>query len=102
MCCTGRYRGLWHMMFQSGDGPPSYGWRWAHKVSNDLVRWYPVADALTPGMSSNTTWDDKGACDGTLSFPDLGHAPFDGAVPVILYGPNCGVRPTHHVAPLFA
>ena len=87
-----QYRGLWHVMFQSGDGPPPYGWRWAHKVSNDLVHWYPIADALTPKMTENTTWDDKGACDGTLSFPDLGTAPFDGTVPVILYGPDCGVN----------
>lgn len=86
------YRGLWHVMFQSGDGPPPYGWRWAHKVSADLVHWYPIADALAPNMTGNTTWDDKGACDGTLSFPDLGTAPFDGTVPVILYGPDCGVN----------
>ena len=56
------YRGLWHVMFQSGDGPPPYGWRWAHKVSSDLVHWYPIADALTPNMSTNTSWDEKGAC----------------------------------------
>ena len=92
------YRGLWHAMFQSGDGPPPYGWRWAHKVSNDLVHWYPVADALAPGMTKNTTWDDKGACDGTLSFPDLGEAPFDGGAPVILYGPDCGVTVPFDVA----
>ena len=87
-----QYRGLWHVMFQSGDGTPPYGWRWAHKVSNDLVHWYPIADALTPKMTEHTTWDDKGACDGTLSFPDLGTAPFDGTVPVILYGPDLGSR----------
>jgi sucrose-6-phosphate hydrolase SacC (GH32 family) len=88
------YRGLWHVMFQSGDGPPPYGWRWAHKVSSDLVHWYPIADALTPNMTTNTTWDDKGACDGTLSFPDLGN----GSTPIVLYGPDCGVSVPFDVA----
>ena len=49
-------------------------------------------------MTENTTWDDKGACDGTLSFPDLGGAPFDGSSPVILYGPDCGVSVPFDVA----
>ena len=25
-----------------------YGWRWAHKVSSDLVHWFPLVDALAP------------------------------------------------------
>ena len=39
---------------------------------------------------SNGTWDEHGACDGTLSFPDLGMPPFDGSAPVIAYAPDCG------------
>jgi sucrose-6-phosphate hydrolase SacC (GH32 family) len=85
-------------MFQSGDGPPPYGWRWAHKVSSDLVHWYPLADALVPNMTKNTTWDQKGACDGTLSFPVLGNAPFNGSTPIILYGPDCGQPVPFNVA----
>ena len=41
-------------MFQSGDGPPAYGWRWAHKVSNDLVHWFSVDDALNPSTTQYT------------------------------------------------
>ena len=71
-----------------------YGWRWAHKVSSDLAHWYPIADALTPNMTASTSWDDKGACDGTLSFPDLGN----GSTPIALYGPDCGVSVPFDVA----
>ena len=43
-----------------------------------------LADALGRGPK-NSTWDNQGACDGTVSFPDLGRAPFDGTTPIIMY-----------------
>ena len=52
-------------------------------MSADLAHWYTLPDALP----SQPGW---GTCDGTVSFPDLGEAPFDGSTPVITYGPNCG------------
>ena len=93
--------GLWHLMFQCGDGPPPWGYRWSHKVSADLVRWYPIQDALSRDMTSNTHWDDLGPCDGTVSFPDLGKPPYNGTTPVALYGPDCGVpvKPPPTAAP---
>ena len=51
--------------------------------------WFHIADALGRGPKSST-WDDQGACDGTVSFPDLGKPPFDGSTPIIMYGPDCG------------
>ena len=79
-----RYRGLWHLMNQAGGGG------WAHSVSEDLVHWYHLANALGKGPA-NSTWDENGPCDGTISFPDLGRGPpFDGSSPVLLYGPDCG------------
>ena len=52
--------------------------------------WFHIADALGRGPP-NSTWDQKGACDGTVSFPDLGTKPMDGSTPIIMYGPDCGV-----------
>ena len=65
------------------------GGNWTHAISADGVHWYHIADALGRGPS-NSTWDNQGACDGTVSFPDLGKAPFDGSTPIIMYGPDCG------------
>ena len=65
------------------------GGNWTHAISNDLVRWFHIADALQPNKSSS--WDQYGPCDGTVSFPDLGEAPFNGSTPVIMYGPDCTV-----------
>ena len=65
-------------MCQAGGG------NWTHAVSNDLVRWKRVKDALGRGPK-NSTWDHSGPCDGTASFPG-GSV---GSAPVILYGPDC-------------
>ena len=62
----GRYKGLWHVMNQAGGG------NWTHAISNDLSHWYHLKDALGRGAKSSP-WDHDGPCDGTLSFPDLGH-----------------------------
>lgn len=35
------------------------------------------------------SWD-RDTCDGTVSFPDLGRAPYNGSTPVMMYGPDCG------------
>ena len=53
-----------------------------------MVHWYHLAVAIGKGPT-NSTWDGS-ACDGTVSFPDLGRDPFNGSAPVILYGPACG------------
>ena len=45
------------------------GGNWTHAISADGVHWYHIADALGRGPS-NSTWDNQGACDGTVSFPD--------------------------------
>ena len=65
-------------MNQAGGG------NWTHAVSNDLVTWKRVRDALGRGPK-NSSWDHSGPSDGTASFPrgSLGPAP------VILYGPDC-------------
>ena len=75
-----RYGGLYHAMNQGGG--------WAHAVSNDLVHWHHVKEALAD-WRSNPSWDQV-QCDGTVSFPDLGEPPFNGSAPVIMYGPDCG------------
>jgi hypothetical protein len=49
-----------------------------HAVSNDLVHWFRVQDAIPRTV--------QGACDGTLSFP--GGSTF-GTSPVLLFGPDC-------------
>lgn len=69
-------------MNQAGGG------NWTHAISNDLIHWKHIQDTLGRGPS-NSTWDRQGPCDGTLSFPNLGKAPYDGSVPIIMYGPDC-------------
>ena len=59
------------------------GGAWSHAVSNDLVHWHHVKSALSNDLGIQP-------CDGTVSFPDLGYAPFDGRAPVVMYGPDCG------------
>ena len=58
------------------------GGNWTHAISSDLIHWFHIADALGRGPHSST-WDNQGACDGTVSFPDLGKAPFDGSTPIM-------------------
>ena len=70
-------------MMQAGGG------NWTHGVSNDLVHWHHIQDALDSGPPSSP-FPDKGPCDGTLSFPVLGRAPYDGQAPVIVYDADCG------------
>jgi hypothetical protein len=77
------YRGIFHIMAQHGGG------NWSHQVSNDLVRWWSLPDALDGNASSS--WDQD-TCDGVVSFPDLGRAPYNGSTPVMLYGPDCGKK----------
>jgi hypothetical protein len=72
------YRGIYHVMNQAGGG------NWTHAISSDLVHWFHIADALGRGPR-NSSWDRQGACDGTVSFPDLGKPPFDGSTPIIMY-----------------
>ena len=43
------------------------GGNWTHAISKDMVHWYHIADALGRGPPSST-WDNQGACDGTVSF----------------------------------
>ena len=69
--------GLFHAMCQEGGGS------WTHTVSADLAHWFTLPNALP----SQPGWD---TCDGTVSFPDLGQAPYNGSTPIIMYGPNCG------------
>ena len=64
------------------------GANWAHAVSSDLVHWHHVKEALG-NYPSNPSWD-RAQCDGTVSFPDLGAAPYNGSAPIIMYGPDCG------------
>lgn len=77
------YKGIYHLMMQAGGGI------WTHSVSNDLTRWYHLIDALGSG-GPNITFPDKGPCDGSLSFPDLGAPPYNGSTPVIIYDADCG------------
>ena len=58
------YKGIYHVMNQAGGG------NWTHAVSNDLVHWKHIDDAL--GRGSGNEWDEQGPCDGTASFPVLG------------------------------
>ena len=81
--CNGvlEYRGLFHQFVQGGLGRSGMvgEWStggWTHAVSNDLVRWYHVKDALGRGPA-NSTWDHDGPCDGTLTLTDgAGSGPF--------------------------
>ena len=82
VCCF--VRGCRHLFNQLGG---DLGW--AHSVSDDMVHWYHLAVAIGKGPG-NSTWEDGSACDGTVSFPDLGREPFNGSAPVIMYGPACG------------
>ena len=66
------------------------GGNWSHGVSNDMVHWYLIEDALDSGPKSNG-FPDVAPCDGSLSFPDLGEAPYNGTAPVIVYDAACGV-----------
>lgn len=75
------FGGLYHAMAQKGGG------NWTHCISNDLSHWYTLPDALDG--EPNSTWDQD-TCDGTVSFPDLGHSPYNGTAPIMLYGPDCG------------
>ena len=81
------YDGIYHVMNQGSSGPAatpvdslnSTGVvNITHAVSNDLVHWFRVEDAIPRGV--------QGACDGTLSFP--GGSVF-GTKPVMLFGPDC-------------
>jgi hypothetical protein len=81
------YAGIYHLMNQGSSGPAanpvdslnSTGVvNITHAVSNDLVHWFRVEDAIPRGI--------QGACDGTLSFP--GGSVF-GTKPVMLFGPDC-------------
>jgi hypothetical protein len=78
------YKGIFHAMMQEGGG------NWSHGVSNDMVNWYLIEDALDTGPKSNG-FPDINPCDGSLSFPDLGDATYNGSTPVIVYDAACGV-----------
>ena len=78
------YKGIYHVMMQEGGG------NWSHAVSNNMVQWYLVEDALDSG-GENVRFPDVGPCDGSLSFPDLGEAPYNGSTPLIVYDAACGV-----------
>ena len=72
------YRGVYHAMNQGGFRVNGTGMvNWTHAVSNDLVRWFRVRDAVAHGR--------QGACDGTVSFP----GGVFGTSPVLMYGPDC-------------
>eukprot|EP01052_Picozoa_sp_SAG31_P020074 SAG31_NODE_1492_length_8126_cov_5.005731_4_plen_760_part_00 len=85
------YRGIYHLMMQEGGGI------WSHMVSNDLVRWYHIQDALPSGV--NMSFPDHGPCDGTMSYPDLGESPYNGSVPVIVYDAACGTPLPKNMTP---
>ena len=87
------YRGLFHVMMQEGGG------NWSHGVSEDMVRWHLIEDALDSGPKG-IGFPDINPCDGALSFPDLGEAPYDGSTPVIVYDAACGVplAPNHSIS----
>ena len=89
------YRGIYHVMMQEGGG------NWSHAVSNDLVRWHHIKDALdrTGGGIGNTSFADGGPCDGTMSFPDLGVPPYNGSTPLIIYDAACGVPLPSNMTP---
>ena len=55
-----------------------------------VVSWYLIEDALDSGPK-NIGFPDINPCDGSLSFPDLGEAPYNGSTPVIIYDAACGV-----------
>ena len=55
-----------------------------------VVRWYLIEDALDSGPK-DIGFPDINPCDGSLSFPDLGSAPYNGSTPVIIYDAACGV-----------
>lgn len=85
-----QYKGVLHVMCQGGGSKTSSGDSvgWTHAVSEDMVHFRHLKPALVSTASSS--WDNKmGPCDGTVSFPDLGHGPFNGSVPLIIYGPDC-------------
>ena len=54
-----------------------------------MVSWYLIEDVLDSGPKS-IGFPDINPCDGSLSFPDLGEAPFNGSAPVIIYDAACG------------
>jgi hypothetical protein len=74
------YKGIYHIMMQHGCNAQGCG-NWTHSVSNDLVRWWHIRDALGSG-GPGINFPDNGPCDGSLSFPDLGSAPYNGSAPV--------------------
>jgi hypothetical protein len=82
-----QFRGLFHVMMQAGGG------NWTHGVAaTPAGPWFTEIDALNRATRASLPWDShQGPCDGSASFPDLGHAPFNGSTPVILYGPDCNV-----------
>jgi endoglucanase len=55
-----------------------------------VVSWYLIEDALDSGPKS-IGFPDANPCDGSLSFPDLGEAPYNGSTPIIIYDAACGV-----------
>ena len=74
-------RGVWHIMNQRGAGSG-----WNHATSTDGAHWKHRPDAINLHSAGYRL---GGACDGTLSFPDLGRQPYNGSIPIILYGPSC-------------
>lgn len=76
--------GIFHVMMQEGGG------NWSHGVSNNMVKWFLVEDALDSGRKS-IGFPDVGPCDGSFSYPNLGPAPYNGSTPVIVYDAACGV-----------
>lgn len=86
------YKGIYHAMNQAGGG------NWTHAISDDLVRWFHVKEALSVGTQlANRTISQKwgphdiGPCDGTVSFPEGQPGP------IIMYMPDCddGLDPSH-------
>jgi hypothetical protein len=80
------YEGIYHAMNQGQDHPQHVNESGknstgvvniTHAVSNDLVHWHRVQDAIPRGI--------QGACDGTVSFPGGSF----GTSPVLMFGPDC-------------
>ena len=85
-----QHRGVYHVMHQTTHDTAAHASvpkhaAWGHVVSDDLVHWRRIKDALQPSAASHKyDWHD-GDCDGTVTLDSGGFS----KDPLMTFGPDC-------------